>query len=119
MKKRKIHKDKRGCEYIKESYFLGGKMKFRRIYVVDGIPAEEFYEKNATDLDHFINGEYWLISSEQVSNESIDYELNPDEKETKHYCIKKNNQQYPNDNCEVSNKPEPDEPDDKIEDLPF
>jgi hypothetical protein len=61
-KKIKIHKDKKGRDYIKESFFVGGKMKFRKVYVVDGIPADEFYEKNATDIDHHINGEYWLIS---------------------------------------------------------
>ena len=63
-KKRKIHKDKRGLDYIRESYFVGGKMKFRKVYVIDGIPAEEFYEKNATDIDHYLNGEYWLINNE-------------------------------------------------------
>ncbi len=65
-------------------------MKFRRVYVVDGIPADEFYEKNATDLDHFRNGEYWLMSSEQDSND-----------------------------CEESSEQKPDLSDDEIEDLPF
>jgi len=68
IKKKKIHKDKNGREFIKESYFVGGKMKFHRIYVIDGIPADEFYEKNATDLDFFINGDYHLMSSENDSN---------------------------------------------------
>ena len=67
-KKKKIHKDKKGREFIKESYFVGGKMKFRRIYVIDGIPADEFYEKNATDLDFYMNGDYNLMSSENESN---------------------------------------------------
>lgn len=67
-KKKKIHKDKKGREFIKESYFVGGKMKIRRIYVIDGIPADEFYEKNATDLDFFMNGDYHLMSSENDSN---------------------------------------------------
>ncbi len=90
-KKKKIHKDKRGLEYIKESYFVGGKMKFRKVYVVDGIPAEEFYEKNATDLDHFRNGEYWRMSSEQDSN----------------------------DDCEELSELKSDLSNDEIEDLPF
>jgi len=63
-KKRKIHKDKRGREFIKESYFIGGKQKFRRIYLIDGMPEEEFYNQNATDIDHLKNEEYWLISNE-------------------------------------------------------
>ena len=90
-KKKKIHKDKRGLEYIKESYFVGGKMKFRRIYVIDGISTEDFYERNATDIDHFNNGEYWLMGCEQDSN---DY-------------------------CEEPSQSEPDFKDDKLEDLPF
>ena len=67
-KKKKIHKDKKGREFIKESYFVGGKMKFRRIYVIDGIPAEEFYEKNATDLDFYMNGDYHLMSENASTN---------------------------------------------------
>ena len=94
-------------------------MKFRRIYMVDGIPAEEFYEKNATDLDRFRNGEYWLMSSEQDPNELIDDELDPDEKKARHCGIKENKNQYPNDNCEESEKPEPDWPVNELEDLPF
>lgn len=75
MKKKKIHKDKNGREFIKESYFVGGKMKFRRIYVIDGIPAEEFYEKNATDLDFYMNGDYHLMSSENESNNHDDEQI--------------------------------------------
>jgi putative NIF3 family GTP cyclohydrolase 1 type 2 len=66
-RKKKIHIDKNGHEFIKETYFAGGKMKFRRIYVIDGIPADEFYEKNATDLDFYLNGDYELMSSEKDS----------------------------------------------------
>lgn len=54
--------------FRKESYFIGGKMKFRRVYIIDGIPADEFYEKNATDLDFFRNGDYHLMRSGNVSN---------------------------------------------------
>ena len=74
MKKKKIHKDKNGREFIKESYFVGGKMKFRRIYVIDGIPADEFYEKNATDLDFFMNGDYHLMSeNESFSDDDVQF----------------------------------------------
>ena len=67
-KKKKIHKDKNGREFIKDAYFVGGKMKFRRIYVIDGIPEDEFYEKNATDLDFYLNGDYELMSCNKVSD---------------------------------------------------
>lgn len=69
-RKKKIHIDKKGREYIKEAYFVGGKMKFHRIYVTEGIPIDEFYEKNANDIDHFINEEYHLISNEQDYTDS-------------------------------------------------
>ncbi|MBK3517662.1 hypothetical protein [Carboxylicivirga marina] len=64
MKKKKIYKDKKGREYVKEAYFVGGKQKFRRIFVIDSIPADKYYEQNATDIDHVINEEYWLIKGE-------------------------------------------------------
>ncbi len=47
-------------------------MKFQRIYVIDGISEEEFYYNNATDIDHTINGEYWLISTEKETDEYCD-----------------------------------------------
>lgn len=50
-------------------------MKFRRIYVIDGIPAEEFYEKNATDIDFYMNGDYHLMSSENESNNHDDEQI--------------------------------------------
>ena len=67
-RKKKINKDKKGRDYIKESFFANGKMKFRRIYIIDGVPADEFYEKNATDLDFYLNGDYWLMESGKSSN---------------------------------------------------
>lgn len=67
-RKKKIHRDKNGREFIKKTYFVGGKMKHDRIYVIDGIPVDEFYEKNATDLDFYLNGDYHLMSSEKDSN---------------------------------------------------
>ena len=78
MKKKKIHKDKNGREFIKESYFVGGKMKFRRIYVIDGIRTDDFYEKNATDLDFYMNGDYHLMSSEKDSD---NYDIEQNSKE--------------------------------------
>ena len=67
-RKKKVQRDINGCEFIKEAYFVGGKMKFHRIYVIDGIPANEFYKKYATDLDFFMNGDYEFMSSEKDSN---------------------------------------------------
>lgn len=62
------YRDKNGREFIKESYFFGGKMKFRKVYVINGIPADEYYEKNAPDMDFYLNGDYDLMNSEKDSN---------------------------------------------------
>jgi hypothetical protein len=40
-RKPKIYRDSHG-EYIRETVFMNGKMKLRRTYVIDGIPADEF-----------------------------------------------------------------------------
>jgi hypothetical protein len=50
--KPKVYKDNKG-EYIKQWYFLRGKQKFMKIYVVDGIPADEFYERNADPITYY------------------------------------------------------------------
>ena len=55
---RRVYVDKDGCEYHKDKYFIGGKMKFRRVYLIDGIPADEFYEKNTTVIDRVLDGDY-------------------------------------------------------------
>jgi hypothetical protein len=73
-RKKKNHRDKNGREFIKEAYFIGSKMKFRRIYLIDGIPADEFYKKNATYLDLFLNGDYELMNSENDSNNHFNEE---------------------------------------------
>jgi len=75
-RKKKIHRDKNGREFIKETYFVGGKMKFSRIYVIDGIPTDEFYEKNATDLDFNLNGDYELMNSEKDANNHFNEQNN-------------------------------------------
>ena len=87
-RKKKIHRDKNGREFIKETYFVGGKMKFSRIYVTDSIPVDEFYEKNATDLDFYLNGDYELMNSEKDSNNHFKLQNNkevdsPDNKDLK------------------------------------
>ena len=45
----KIHKDKNG-KFIYEIYFLHGKMRKQKIYVIDGVPADEFYRQNADPI---------------------------------------------------------------------
>lgn len=69
---KKIHRDKKGRDFIKETYFVGGKMKFRRIYVIDGIPADEFYQKNATDMDFFVNEDFELINCKEQNKQEPD-----------------------------------------------
>jgi putative NIF3 family GTP cyclohydrolase 1 type 2 len=42
-------------------------MKFNRIYVINGIAEDKFYENNATDLDFFLNGDYHLMNNSRDS----------------------------------------------------
>lgn len=65
--RRKIHTDGKGRKYIKETYFVGCKQKGRKVFVTEGFPADEFYVKNATNIDHLTGEEYWLISIEEES----------------------------------------------------
>jgi hypothetical protein len=58
--KPKVYKDKKG-EYIKQWYFLRGKQKYYKIYMVDGIPADEFYEQNADPITLLQDGHYELL----------------------------------------------------------
>lgn len=75
-KQKKIHRDKKGREFIKETYFVGGKMKHDRVYVIESIPENEFYEKNATDLHFYLNGDYELMSYEKDSNNNSEKQNN-------------------------------------------
>jgi putative NIF3 family GTP cyclohydrolase 1 type 2 len=75
-KKKKILRDKNGCEFIKQYFFVGGKMKFRKIHVIDGIPSDEFYEKNASDIDFYLNGDYELMNNEKDSNNNFSKQNN-------------------------------------------
>lgn len=59
-KKPRIYKDKKG-EYIKQWFFYRGKQKFIKIYMIDGIPAYEFYERNSDPITLFQNGYYELL----------------------------------------------------------
>jgi len=61
--KKKIHKDKKGREFIKQRYFVGGKMKFHRVYVINGIPEDEYYKNNASDMELYLRGDYHLIKN--------------------------------------------------------
>ena len=74
-RKKKIHRDKNGCEFIKETYFIGGKMKFHKIYLVDGIPADEFYERlEGFSLEIYyesIYGEKWKFDGTTTKLENF------------------------------------------------
>lgn len=64
--KPKIHKDRKG-EFIYKSYFIRGKMKRQKIYVVDGMPAEEFYRLNADPVTLFQNEDYELLYEREIN----------------------------------------------------
>jgi hypothetical protein len=61
-RKPRIRKDNKG-EYILRSYFVRGKQKFYREYVIDGIPVEEYWEKYADPIALMQNGDYDLLAA--------------------------------------------------------
>jgi len=56
----KIRKDKNG-EFIYDTYFIRGKMKKQKIYLIDGMPADEFYRQNADPITLLQDGDYELL----------------------------------------------------------
>ncbi len=65
--KSKIHKDHKG-EFIYETYFIRGKIKRQKIYVVDGVSTEEFYRQNADPVTLFQNGDYELLYEREIND---------------------------------------------------
>ena len=63
--KPKIRKDKKG-EFIYHKYFIRGKMKLQKIYVVDSIFVDEFYEKNADPITLLQNGDYEFLHEREM-----------------------------------------------------
>ncbi len=61
-KKKKIRRDHKG-EFVFETYFIRGKQKRRKIYAVDGIPADEFYERNADPITLLQDEEYEMLEA--------------------------------------------------------
>lgn len=75
-RKKRIYRDKNGREFIKHTCFAGGKMKHYKIYVIDGIPVDDFYGKNATDLDFYLNGDYELMGKGENSKNQLNEQNN-------------------------------------------
>ena len=59
-KEPKIRKDNKG-EFTYQTYFIRGKMKKQKIYMVNGIPADEFYRQNADPITLLQNGDCELL----------------------------------------------------------
>lgn len=60
----KIYKDNKG-EYIKQCSFVRGKQVLTKIYVVDGLPVDEFYEKNADPITLLQDEFYELLDQHE------------------------------------------------------
>ena len=52
---------KKSKNYRTEVYFVGGKMKKRRIPLIDGIEVEEFIRRNADDAFLIENGYFHIL----------------------------------------------------------
>ena len=56
-------------------------MKFHRVYVIDGIPADEFYRRNATEIEMVINGDFHLIDEKKHRDNYQDESISFDKKD--------------------------------------
>ena len=54
--------------YRIETYFVGGKMKKRKIPLIDGLPVEEFIRRNADDVFLLQEGYYEILQERQVKS---------------------------------------------------
>ena len=63
-RKHKIRKDHKG-KYILRKYFVSGKMKLEKIYIIDGIPADEYYQINADPITLLQNGDYEMLNEKE------------------------------------------------------
>ena len=62
-KKKKIRRNEKG-EYILQQYFVGGKMKHEKIYVIDGVSVDDFYSQNADPITLLQNGDYDILNEQ-------------------------------------------------------
>ena len=63
-KKNRIRRNEKG-EYILRQYFVEGKMKHEKIYVIDGVPVDEFYSQNADPITLLQNGDYDILNEQE------------------------------------------------------
>lgn len=71
-------------EYIYRQYFLNGKQKMRKVYLVNGIPVDEIeahesYLKMADDISLLKDGEYIELDRRYLKSENEIYSSNQDD----------------------------------------
>ncbi len=57
---------KKGKDYRLEKYFVGGKMKKRKISLIEGHEVEEFIRRNADDATLMEIGHYDLLHEREI-----------------------------------------------------
>ncbi len=50
-----------------ETYFVGGKMKKRKIPLIQGLPVDEFIHQNADDIFLLEEGDFEILHEREVS----------------------------------------------------
>lgn len=69
-RKPKLHHDDRG-EFRWETYFVGGKQKRTKVRTVDGMDADEFYRRNATEIELVQDGRYELLHGREQERDRM------------------------------------------------
>jgi hypothetical protein len=77
LKEKRKSKIRKG-EYILQTYFVRGKQKFYREYVIDGIPVEEYWEKYADPIALMQNGDFDILEARRLEAEEKGLSFIPD-----------------------------------------
>ena len=78
MKKKKNSVKKVGYSESKQMFFINGKMKFRILKFMDGMPIDEFYMKNLDPITALQDGHCELLDELNQSNLDKNVDLEND-----------------------------------------
>jgi len=64
-KRKRVLKDDQG-EYRFEVFFVKGKQKRMKVRLIDGMPVNEFVERNADDIFLLQSGQYEILHEQEM-----------------------------------------------------
>ena len=78
-KRKRVLKDDQG-EYRFEVFFVKGKQKRMKVRLIDGMPVNEFVERNADDIFLLQSGQYEILHEREMrrSEDQSPFSVNTD-----------------------------------------